>query len=532
MAFSPDGSLVTTRHDDRTMLWNTDLEPMRRYDVGGDAVAVSPDLFTAALTENDDGALTGDVSFLDLRTGDVRAGSGGHEGTYISRYEAAGLAFSPDGGSVITVGNDGRMLIWDVASATVRERFTDSASLPLRGPVLSPDGSTAFTTDRNREVVVWNLSDRDRIDRPFEAGPGLEEWPYFAMSPDGRMIAVASASNRNFGRSGAIRLIDLSDLHVVRTIAYTGSSPLALAFSPDSSSLAVGSYSCSEPDDQGGCAVRQAIMEVWDVRSGRAAPSSLPELPSNTQILSVSYSPDGSMLAAGGADFNRNIALVYVWDLNRAGAPVHFDMCDRQCNETNQVLFSPDGSRIIAGDGFGDGGDVVFWDTRSQQVEGRFRADAAGVWSLDVSNDGRTLVTGGQTAGVERWNVTDVASVSPLGPSFTGLVASDSSVDLGPDGTQVVGSDIAGTVVLWDVASGGAIGDPFPGPRSKDIVSASFTPDGHHVVVVADSGAGWVWDVDPADWARRACEVAGRSMTEQEWSELLPDRSYHATCAS
>ena len=39
-------------------------------------------------------------------------------------------------------------------------------------------------------------------------------------------------------------------------------------------------------------------------------------------------------------------------------------------------------------------------------------------------------------------------------------------------------------------------------------------------------------NVDPADWSRRACEVAGRSMTEQEWSELLPDRPYHATCAS
>ena len=79
------------------------------------------------------------------------------------------------------------------------------------------------------------------------------------------------------------------------------------------------------------------------------------------------------------------------------------------------------------------------------------------------------------------------------------------------------------------LTSGTVIGDPFPG-LSPGALAASFTPDGQRVIVVSDSGSGWLWDVDPSHWETRACETAGRSLTMQEWQQLLPDRPYHATC--
>ena len=85
---------------------------------------------------------------------------------------------------------------------------------------------------------------------------------------------------------------------------------------------------------------------------------------------------------------------------------------------------------------------------------------------------------------------------------------------------------------MWDLATRSAIGDAFPGPVADRPAAASFTPDGRSVVVVSDTGAGWVWDMDLSDWLARACEIAGRSLTPQEWQEFLPDRPYHATCGS
>jgi WD40 repeat protein len=121
---------------------------------------------------------------------------------------------------------------------------------------------------------------------------------------------------------------------------------------------------------------------------------------------------------------------------------------------------------------------------------------------------------------------------TPRGAPLTGLTGFADSVGLSPDGRIAVGADSAGNVLLWDVPTRSTIGDAFPGPASGRNAAASFTPDGHSVVVVSDTGDGWVWDVNRSDWLARACQVAGRSLTRQEWRELLPDRSYHATCGS
>ena len=42
------------------------------------------------------------------------------------------------------------------------------------------------------------------------------------------------------------------------------------------------------------------------------------------------------------------------------------------------------------------------------------------------------------------------------------------------------------------------------------------------MIVVSDSGSGWIWDVDPASWETRACRIAGRSLTLAEWEVHLP----------
>ena len=39
-------------------------------------------------------------------------------------------------------------------------------------------------------------------------------------------------------------------------------------------------------------------------------------------------------------------------------------------------------------------------------------------------------------------------------------------------------------------------------------------------------GSGVVWDVRPQAWARRACAIAGRPLTAQEWRDALPELPY------
>jgi hypothetical protein len=83
-------------------------------------------------------------------------------------------------------------------------------------------------------------------------------------------------------------------------------------------------------------------------------------------------------------------------------------------------------------------------------------------------------------------------------------------------------------VTLWDVATGRQIGEPF-NPSDATVMSTLVDASGTHLVSGGSSTV--VWELDPAMWRVRACEAAGRNLTQAEWTEFLPDgEAYHATC--
>jgi hypothetical protein len=45
-------------------------------------------------------------------------------------------------------------------------------------------------------------------------------------------------------------------------------------------------------------------------------------------------------------------------------------------------------------------------------------------------------------------------------------------------------------------------------------------------------GRGAVYDVDPELWEQRACAIANRTLTREEWEEFLPGRPYEPACVN
>jgi len=410
-------------------------------------------------------------------------------------------------------------LWWVNRQGGIATRLTTHPAEETR-PAISPDGRTAFTTDRNRDVVVWDLAGVDRFGRRFTAGNGLGEFPWFAISPDGETIAVPSSrEGYRFGEGGEVELIDASTLRIRAVIPYGDATPEGLGFSPDSATLAIGAWSFDRFVSE---------VRLWDVESGRPISDDLPGIAPNSIVWGLSYSPDGSMIAGASrilVEDTPGYGRVYLWRDGPDAEPEHLDVA----HPVNQAMFSPDGSVLVAVTGWANAGQVVLVDPRGVRIDRRFPTDDAATLSVDVANDGRLLVSGGQTSNVHLFRIADGR---PVGSPMTGLTGWADTVDVSADGTMVVGADSDGHVVLWDTATGAALGDPFPGPERGDYLAAMFSPDGRHVVVVSDTGAGWVWNVDPTEWRARACAVAGRTLSPSEWQEFIPDRPYEPSCAA
>ena len=87
-------------------------------------------------------------------------------------------------------------------------------------------------------------------------------------------------------------------------------------------------------------------------------------------------------------------------------------------------------------------------------------------------------------------------------------------------------------VTLFDVASGESLGEPIVIPTGDDIRSISIARRGTLLSLGGgiETGA-QLWDLDPEHWVTAACRIAGRNLTEDEWSSYIGDLApYHETC--
>jgi WD40 repeat protein len=239
------------------------------------------------------------------------------------------------------------------------------------------------------------------------------------------------------------------------------------------------------------------------------------ELPN--PIWTPGLSAHGNLLATASKD-----GVVRLWSLPDGrphGAPLRFP------HGNAGAQLSPDGrwlsvlplNRDIVQDR------LEIWDVRRRQRVKTMRPPA-GVFTGRFSRDGRLLAVGDRRGRVQ---VCSTATWRPVTPSFAG--GRTAWVTFSPNGGTLATGSTDGTVRLWDVASGQALGAPLPGVPHSTAVPIS-TPDGTHLIAAQGNGRAYRWDIRPQSLVRQACEVAGRRLTRAEWEEFLPGRTYRPAC--
>ena len=125
------------------------------------------------------------------------------------------MEFTADGRTLASKGDDGRILIWDLRSDTVRETLTGHAGLITR-LLVSGDGRTLFTGGVDNRIILWDIAGDRRLARPFQASPfrgdgKIDYPPPLAISGSGRTVAAGYAR-------GGVRLHDARTLRRLRDL--------------------------------------------------------------------------------------------------------------------------------------------------------------------------------------------------------------------------------------------------------------------------------------------------------------------------
>lgn len=275
--------------------------------------------------------------------------------------------FSADSKTLAFHKFDGAIDVWDLPSAKCVLRLPATRQRVLEAFTLSADGAL-LAREAGAKLQVWNVKTGKELpvlaDQPKLFGLGG-----LAFSPDGRVLAGS-------GNMGSIRLWDVAAGKKLRDIQGHGYMVRDVVFSGDGKRLYVA-------DGNG--------VNVWDPLTGKP----LDDVGGHRYMIhDAMWSPDGKRLVSS-AGYTDNVARV--WDPT-TGRKL-FDIVGHK----SSVTYSPDGSLLATG---GQDGSTRLLDSTTGKELHSFAAKDGDVYALAFTPDGRFLVTGGRKA-LHVWDVAE-----------------------------------------------------------------------------------------------------------------------------
>jgi WD40 repeat protein len=390
------------------------------------------------------------------------------------------LTWSPDGSTFAGVTQQQTIVVWDAGTQVERAVLRGHANQVTQA-VYSPDGKTIYASALDRAVLAWHWNPTGTkgvvSDHGGRPGPGVET----ALAADGSVAATRYADGR---------------------------------------------------------------VEVLDVASGASFEV---EVPGELDWLAVDRFGRYLQVVVN----HPSVVTVYVIDVQRRARLPHTFTLERQTAYAAE--FAWDGQALVTA----AQDRIDLWDlaTGEQRSANLYQA-ADGVSTIALHPNGRLAALGEVGGTIEVIDLATGELKASLDPDPSAAERFAVGPLFSPDGQWLAASFENGRVVIWDTRSWTvhsvmeADGSLVFSPDSRilfangaiwsidgDLLGSisgvdspvGISADGSTLVTFTERGVR-SWSIAPDRLLEHACTVAGRNLTQREWSDALPDRPYERTC--
>lgn len=222
---------------------------------------------------------------------------------------------------------------------------------------------------------------------------------------------------------------------------------------------------CNPQGDKLAIGCTNGAVKVWNIND--LFGSQLFECLGHTDLVrAVAFSPDGTLLASGGAD-----GTIRLWEMVE-GKCVAVLKPTRQSIYT--IAFSPDGNLLACG---GEDQKIYLWQVSTLKLIQTIDASQSWIMTLAFSPDSQILASGGFDYTIKLWNVSLPLEYAHCFHIFRKHSQWVSSVKFSPDGSLLASSSADGTVMLWDIQLK-AFKKVLKGHKGG-VMDIDFSPDGN-----------------------------------------------------